>query len=59
MRIWDKLIFWVEEETHSVELYLKLCESSLLYQKGETGLLKPPDLQLAINWRDKNNHGFL
>ena len=55
MRIWDKLILWVEEETNSVEVYLKLCDSSLLYQKGEIGLLKPPDLQLAINWRDKNN----
>jgi outer membrane protein assembly factor BamB/energy-coupling factor transporter ATP-binding protein EcfA2 len=55
MRIWDKLILWVEEETNSVEVYLKLCDSSLLYQKGEIGLLKPPDLQLAVNWRDKNN----
>lgn len=55
MRIWDKLILWVEEETNSVEVYMKLCDSSLLYQKGEIGLLKPPDLQLAINWRDKNN----
>ncbi|MEZ4937814.1 MAG: hypothetical protein R2799_09505, partial [Crocinitomicaceae bacterium] len=50
-----KLILWVEEETTSVEVYLKLCDSSLLYQKGEIGLMKPPDLQLAINWRDQNN----
>ena len=24
-----------------------------MYQQGKTGLWKPPDLQLAINWREQ------
>ncbi|MGB8491249.1 MAG: hypothetical protein WCE64_09330 [Bacteroidales bacterium] len=53
--LWDRLKMWVNEENQSVELYLHLSEASALYQQGKTGLLKPPDLQLAIDWREKNN----
>jgi len=35
-------------------MYLRLSEMSAMYQQGRTGLLKQPELQLAINWRDKN-----
>ena len=35
-------------------MYLRLSEASALYQQGKTGLLKQPDLQLAINWREQN-----
>lgn len=51
MRIWDKLKNWVDEEYSSVQMYLRLSESSSLYQVGKTGLLRPPDLHLALNWR--------
>ncbi|MBI5219340.1 MAG: hypothetical protein HY958_10465 [Bacteroidia bacterium] len=53
MRIWDKLKLWVEEEATSVQMYLRLSESAALYQLGKTGLWRPPDLQLAVNWRLK------
>lgn len=53
MRVWDKLIVWVEEEASSVQMYSRLSEASALYQAGETGLWRPPDLQLALNWRMK------
>jgi WD40 repeat protein len=29
-----------------------------MYQNGRTGLLRPPDLQLAINWRDREKPGL-
>ncbi|MBN1159567.1 MAG: hypothetical protein JXA61_09315 [Bacteroidales bacterium] len=51
MRIWDKLKVWVEEEFSSVQMYLRLTEASSLYQIGKTGLWRPPDLHLALNWR--------
>lgn len=51
MRIWDKLKVWVEEEALAVQMYLRLSEAAALYQEGKVGLWRPPDLQLAINWR--------
>lgn len=54
MRKWGRLKHWVEEEILSAELYLRLCESSQLYQAGKAGLLGQPELQLAINWQREN-----
>jgi hypothetical protein len=54
MRIWVKLKMWVEEESESVQMYLRLSEASAMYQLGKTGLWRPPDLQVALNWYDKN-----
>lgn len=51
MRVWDRLKIWVEEESNSVQMYLRLSEAASLYQLGKTGLWRPPDLQLAINWK--------
>ena len=53
MRIWDRLKIWVEEEAHAVQMYKRLAEASALYHLGKTGLWRPPDLQLALNWRRK------
>ncbi len=53
IRLWGRLTAWVDEEASSIQMYLKLAESSSLYQHGKTGLMRPPDLQLAINWRDR------
>lgn len=51
MRVWDRLRNWVEEESASVEMYRRLSDAAAMYQTGKTGLLRPPDLQLAISWR--------
>jgi WD40 repeat protein len=53
MRIWNKLIAWVDEEANAVNMYIRLCDASALFQQGKTGLWRPPDLQLALNWKDK------
>jgi len=55
MRIWDKLVIWVEEESASIKLYLRLAEASERFQEGKSGLWKPPDLQIALNWQTKQN----
>jgi hypothetical protein len=54
MRLWDRLKQWVDDEASSVQMYLRLSEASAMYQQGKTTLWRPPDLQLAINWRDQN-----
>jgi len=54
MRLWDRLREWVDDEAASVQMYLRLSEASAMYQQGKTTLWRPPDLQLAINWRDQH-----
>jgi WD40 repeat protein len=53
MRIWDRLKVWVDDEANAVNMYLRLAEAAEMYQEGKTGLWRPPDLQLALNWREK------
>lgn len=55
MRVWDKLIIWVDEESNAVKMYVRLAESADLYSEGKANLWGPPDLQLAITWREKQN----
>ncbi len=51
MRNWGRLKGWIEEEADAVQMYLRLIEASGLYQSGKTGLWRPPELLLAIDWR--------
>lgn len=53
-RLWDRLKEWVDDEAAAVQMYFRLSEASAMYQQGKTTLLRPPDLQLAINWREKH-----
>jgi WD40 repeat protein len=54
MRLWDRLKEWIDEEAAAVQMYFRLSEASAMYQQGKTTLLRPPDLQLAINWREQH-----
>ncbi len=53
MRVWTRCRTWVEEESDSSKIYLRLCEASAAYHKGDSGLWRPPELQVAINWQQK------
>lgn len=53
MRIWNRLEVWVGEEFESASMYKRLSEAASMYQIGKTGLWRPPDLQLALNWQKK------
>ncbi|HCM75129.1 MAG TPA: hypothetical protein DIS90_02010 [Cytophagales bacterium] len=53
MRIWNRLSAWVEEESDSAQTYKRISEAAAMYQIGKTGLWRPPDLQLALNWQKK------
>ena len=53
MRIWTRLRIWVEEETDSAKMYSRISEAAEMHQVGRSGLWRPPDLQLALNWHKK------
>lgn len=53
MRIWIRLKIWVDEEYEAAQMYLRLSEASAKYQIGKAGLWRNPDLQLALNWKQK------
>jgi len=55
MRVWTRLHSWVEEETNSAEIYMRLADAAAMYQQGKTGLWRDPDLQIALKWRFNNN----
>jgi WD40 repeat protein/energy-coupling factor transporter ATP-binding protein EcfA2 len=55
IRLWDRLKDWIDNEDYSMQMYLRISEASALYHQGKTSLYRPPDLQLAINWRDQYN----
>jgi WD40 repeat protein len=54
IRSWERLRDWVNLEASSMQIYQGLSEASALYQQGKASLYRPPDLNLAINWRDRN-----
>lgn len=54
MRIWIRLRNWVDDEGESVQMYLRLADAALAYQVGKSALWRPPDLQVALNWKEKN-----
>jgi len=50
---WPRLIEWIKEEKESQDLYKRLSEKSMLFDKGLTDYLKPPDLDLALSWYEQ------
>jgi len=54
MRIWVRLKNWVDNEADAVQMYVRLAEAASMYQVGKSGLWRPPDLQLALNWQAKH-----
>ncbi|MBN2892928.1 MAG: hypothetical protein JXL97_13760 [Bacteroidales bacterium] len=54
MHVWHRLSEWVEYETNSAQVYMRLSRSATLYQEGKTGLLVNPDLQIALSWLEED-----
>jgi WD40 repeat protein/energy-coupling factor transporter ATP-binding protein EcfA2 len=50
---WPRLVEWIKEEKESQDLYKRLSEKSILFDKGLTDYLKPPDLDLALSWYEQ------
>ena len=54
MRVWKKLDQWADQEADSARMYQRLAETSALYQQQNAGLLRDPDLRVALKWREQN-----
>jgi len=55
MRIWEVLVEWLEEEHEAIKEYLRISEAAEMHQLGKGGLMKSPELQMALNWQQQNN----
>ncbi|MDB4534648.1 hypothetical protein N9242_07240, partial [Vicingaceae bacterium] len=55
MRVWQRLVVWFKEETDSTEIYLGICQASVLNEAGKTGLYRDPELQIALKWKEAHN----
>jgi hypothetical protein len=53
MRVWARLTAWADEEAQSARLYHRLSETADLYAQGRAGLWRDPDLQLAVEWQER------
>ena len=54
MRVWERLIKWADEEAQSARHYRRLAETAALHAAGKASLWRDPDLQLALDWREKS-----
>jgi WD40 repeat protein len=52
-RLWTRLKGWVEEESLSASFYRRLVETAESHREGNAALWHDPDLQVALNWREK------
>ncbi len=53
MRVWTRLIQWVDEESDSEQIYLRLSEAAILYRQEKGSLWRHPELDIALHWKDK------
>jgi WD40 repeat protein/energy-coupling factor transporter ATP-binding protein EcfA2 len=57
IRNWERLRAWVDEESLSAQIYRRLADTAVLYERAEAGLWRDPDLQLALDWRERSRPG--
>ncbi|MDF1698848.1 MAG: hypothetical protein P1U56_23545 [Saprospiraceae bacterium] len=50
MRIWDRLLDWLDDEKRNADEYLKIAIAAQLYEKNERSLYNGPELALAERW---------
>jgi WD40 repeat protein/energy-coupling factor transporter ATP-binding protein EcfA2 len=60
IRCWGRLNEWVEEESRSARIYLRLAETAALYRRDAAELLRDPELHIALDWRaeDRPNEAW-
>jgi formylglycine-generating enzyme required for sulfatase activity/energy-coupling factor transporter ATP-binding protein EcfA2 len=54
MRVWRRLRGWGDAEAHSAQMYRRLAETAELHAAGKASLWRDPDLQVALDWRERN-----
>ncbi len=59
MRVWKRLVAWVDEESESIQMYVRLTEAAEQYEQRKGGLWRNPELSLAIKWKNDNKPNAL
>lgn len=59
MRVWTRLVAWVDEESESIQMYERLTEAAEQYEQRKGGLWRNPELSLAIKWKNDNRPNVL
>ncbi|MDX1983337.1 MAG: hypothetical protein SFV51_23905, partial [Bryobacteraceae bacterium] len=54
MRVWKRLMRWVDDEADSASKYRRLAESAALYRDGKVLEMSDPELSLTLKWRQEN-----
>ncbi|HNT93676.1 MAG TPA: hypothetical protein PKJ71_08280 [Bacteroidales bacterium] len=54
IRLWGTLRQWMDDEEASVKLYSQLAAAAEQYQEGNGRLWTPPDLMVALRWKEEN-----
>src|SRR6266403_339815 len=54
MRVWERVKIWADEEAQSAHSYSRLAETAVLHGERKAGLWNDPDLQVALDWQQKN-----
>jgi WD40 repeat protein/energy-coupling factor transporter ATP-binding protein EcfA2 len=54
MRVWERLKTWGDEEAQSAQMYRRLSDAAARYTVGKASVWRDPDLQLALDWRDRS-----
>jgi WD40 repeat protein len=55
MRVWKRLVEWVEEESESARIYRRIADTATLWKQGRASFYRDPDLQLALSWRNETD----
>jgi len=54
MRLWGRLVTWVQEEQASGKAFRRLCRAAERYGQGQASLWVEPELSLGLKWREEN-----
>ena len=55
IRGWERLNKWVDEETESTKVYLRLAETAALETRHKAALWRGSDLSSALAWREQEH----
>ncbi len=57
LRHWGRVQTWLEQEAEAKHTFLRLAETAHLWESGQADVLRPPELDVALQWeaRQKPN----
>lgn len=50
MEKWETLREWMDKETESADIYLRMAAAAAAYYEGKGGLWSDPELSMGLNW---------